>query len=283
VYSAARDNSMPASVFAARRRFASEKRCLSSAYVNLSGVCEKMSKGCVIFDFDGVIADTERLHMHAYNQTLAAHAGTIGGPLEIDPSSYFTRYIVYGDREGLWHMLRDNGRPHDDALIEQLAAAKHDTFETLISAGVEQALLPGVGPLLEWLEERNVPRAICSGARRSEILPLLDSFKLRHHFDVIVTIEDVRLGKPDPQGYNLAFDKLNLEYDAELDKTFSLVIEDSSGGIAAGKAAGLRVLGVANSLPLAELQRHATFAVESMQKLDRIQLSTWLGLTHHGH
>jgi beta-phosphoglucomutase len=242
-----------------------------------------MSKGCVIFDFDGVIADTERLHMHAYNEVLAAHADQIGGPLQVDPQSYYTRYIVYGDREGLWHMLRDNDRPLDNDLIEHLAHAKHEVFERMISAGAQSALLPGVAELLGWLEERNVPRAICSGARRSEILPMLESFKLRHHFDVIVTIEDVRLGKPDPQGYNLAFDKLNLEYDAELDKAFSLVIEDSAGGISAGKAAGLRVLGVANSLPLSELQRHATFAVESMEKVDRVQLAEWLGMAHEAN
>src|SRR6202008_4180925 len=121
--------------------------------------------------------------------------------------------------------------------------------------------LPGVRETLEWLEQHNVPRAICSGARREEILTLLDAFKLRHHFDVLVTIEDVRMGKPDPEGYNLAFDKLNLEYDAELEKEFSLVIEDSAGGCSAAKSANLRVLGVATSLPLEQLQRCATFAL----------------------
>jgi HAD superfamily hydrolase (TIGR01509 family) len=239
-----------------------------------------MSKGCVIFDFDGVIADTERLHLHAYNQVLAARAAEVGGPLAISPEAYFTRYIVYGDREAFWHVLRDNGRPHDAALVERLAAAKHDGFQTVVGNASDAGggLLPGVRELLEWLEQRQVPRAICSGARRQEILSLLDGFKLRHHFDVIVTIEDVRMGKPDPEGYNRAFDRLNLEYDAELDKESSLVIEDSAGGCAAGRAAGLRVLGVANSLPLSELERCATFAVASLQGLDHGVLAGWLGV-----
>ena len=92
--------------------------------------------------------------------------------------------------------------------------------------------------LLTWLEQNNVPRAICSGAHRQEILTLLEAFQLRHHFDVVVAIEDVTRGKPDPQPYNLAFDRLNLEYDAELERELSLVIEDSQGGCAAARPRG---------------------------------------------
>ena len=237
-----------------------------------------MSKGCIIFDFDGVIADTESLHLAAYNRALAQHAAVIGGPLEIATEAYFSRYIVFGDQEGLYHMLRDNGRPTDRELIGKIADAKHLLFEQGLGDFAEP--LPGVRDTLGWLEERNIPRAICSGARAGEIIMLLDAFQLRHHFDVLISIEDVTSGKPDPEGYNLAFDRLNLEYDAELDKNFSLVIEDSAGGCAAGRAAGLRVLGVANSLPLKELQRHATFTVESLALLDRNRLAEWLGISH---
>jgi beta-phosphoglucomutase len=236
-----------------------------------------MSKGCVIFDFDGVIADTESLHLAAYNQALAAHTGDIGGPLEIPASDYFSHYIVYGDHEALFHMLRQHGRPTDRPLVETLAATKHQLFQQRLNDFAQP--LPGVRELLTWLEQKNVPRAICSGARREEILMLLDGFKLRHHFDVVVAIEDVRLGKPEPDGYNLAFDRLILEYDAELDKAFSLVIEDSAGGCAAAKAAGIRVLGVATSLPLRELERYSTYAVENLEKLDRVVLAKWLGIS----
>lgn len=235
-----------------------------------------MPRGCVIFDFDGVIADTESLHLAAYNQTLARHESAIGGPLAIPPETYFRKYIVYGDKEGFFHILRDHARPHDPDLIATLCAAKHDLFQSSLHAFADP--LPGVRDTLAFLEAHNVPRAICSGAHKAEILQLLDAFQLRHHFDVIVAIEDVRLGKPDPAGYNLCFDKLNLEYDAELEKDHSLVIEDSAGGCAAGKAAGLRVLGVATSLPLAEVQRCATFAVHRLSELDHKTLAGWLKL-----
>ncbi|HVS71043.1 MAG TPA: HAD family phosphatase [Phycisphaerae bacterium] len=235
-----------------------------------------MPASCVIFDFDGVIADTESLHLAAYNRTLARHAADIGGPLEIPRPAYFGKYIVFGDTEAFFHMLRDHGRPTDPALIDRLAAAKHALFENSLTSGHPFEPLPGVRDTLAFLESHNVPRAICSGARRGEIIDLLDAFQLRHHFDVLVSIEDVRRGKPDPEGYNLAFDKLNLEYDAELEKEKSLVIEDSAGGCAAAQAAGLRVLAVATSLPLEEVRRCATFALPDLSHLTPAQLAEWL-------
>jgi beta-phosphoglucomutase len=235
-----------------------------------------MPKGCVIFDFDGVIADTERLHLGAYNHTLSAHAARIHGPLVITPEAYFMKYIVYGDREGFLNMLRDHHRPHDDATLLFLADAKHEFFEQKLHEFAEP--LPGVRDVLAFLEANRVPRAICSGARRGEIETLLAAFGLRHHFDILVTIEDVRYSKPDPEGYNLAFDKLNLEFDAELDKSCSLVIEDSAGGCAAAKAAGIPVLGVATSLPLEQVQRCADHAVQDLSHLDIATLARWLGL-----
>jgi HAD superfamily hydrolase (TIGR01509 family) len=122
-----------------------------------------------------------------------------------------------------------------------------------------------------------VPRAICSGARRDEILHLLNAFGLRSHFDAIVTIEDVRMGKPDPEGYNKAFEMLYKEYDGIPRKECSLIIEDSAGGCAAGRAAGIRVLGVATSLPLERLQGVADFAVPDLSHVSREDLKRWLG------
>src|SRR5262245_42292898 len=126
-----------------------------------------MSKGCVIFDFDGVIADTEALHLSAYNQALAKHAQEIGAKIVISHEHYFGKYIVYVDLEGFGHMLRDHGKQVDKALVAKLAITKHELFERRLGDFAEP--LPGVREMLAWLEERNVPRAICSGARRAEI------------------------------------------------------------------------------------------------------------------
>ncbi|MCL2647804.1 MAG: HAD family phosphatase [Phycisphaerales bacterium] len=239
-----------------------------------------MARSCVIFDFDGVIADTEAVHLAAYNATFRAFAAEIGGALVIAPAAYYGRYIVYGDHDALFHMLKDNDRSTDDRLIERLMQAKGKCAEEKLSDFAEP--LPGVRDLLAWLERNNVPRAICSGARKDEVLTLLEAFKLRHHFDVVITIEDVRHSKPEPEGYNKAFDFLNVKYDAALEKGSSLVIEDSEGGCAAGRAAGIRVLGVATSVSLERLRRCTDFAVENLAKLDHKVLAEWLGL-HQGN
>jgi beta-phosphoglucomutase len=234
-----------------------------------------MSESCVIFDFDGVIADTERLHLDAYNFALQAHAGRVGSEIFITPESYFTKYIVYGNREGFWHMLSDQGIAPAEELVDMLCDTKDEAFEDQLHDFSEP--MPGVRQVLELLEEWNIPRAICSGGRRDEIIPLLEAFRLRSHFDAIITIEDVRMGKPDPEGYNKAFEMLYEEYDGMPRKERSLVIEDSAGGCAAGRAAGIRVLGVATSLPLERLQGVADFAVPDLSHVSAADLKRWLG------
>ena len=235
-----------------------------------------MARGCVIFDFDGVIADTERLHLHAYNQTLAQHAAALGGTLAISTEEYFKKYIVYGNREGFYHMLRDAGLRHDEQMVATLCAAKDGLFVERLGEFADP--LPGVREVLSFLEARGVPRAICSGAGRHEIELLLEAFGVQGHFEVVVTIEDVRQGKPDPEGYNKTFALLAAKYDGTLEKGRSLVIEDSAGGCAAARAAGMRVLGVATSLSVAELQRCADFAVGDLGELDHEHLAGWWGV-----
>jgi beta-phosphoglucomutase len=232
--------------------------------------------GCVLFDFDGVIADTEHLHLQAYNQAFRQHAAALGRPLEIARDDYFGKYIVYGDREAILHMLSDAGLPHDDALLTALGQTKSHLFRDRLGDFAEP--LPGVRALLSWLESRRVPRAICSGAARHEIDMLLAAFRLRGHFEEIIAIEDVRRGKPDPEGYLLTFDRLNIRHDAALDKAHTLVIEDSIGGCSAARAAGLRVLGVATGLPLERLRQCADHAVADLTRIDHQQLAQWLGL-----
>lgn len=235
-----------------------------------------MPKGCVIFDFDGVIADTETLHLAAYNASFGRHAADIGGPFSMDAESYFSRYIAYGDREGFSRMLTDAGRPHGADLLERLCRTKGQLFEDHLGDFAEP--LPGVRQMLAHLEQRGVLRAICSGARRAEIMRLLGAFGLVEHFTTIVAIDDVRCGKPDPEGYNLAFERLYVAADGVLDKRHSLVIEDSAGGCAAARAAGIPVLAVATTSSLSVISRCADHAVENLLKLPLAQLDEWLGL-----
>jgi beta-phosphoglucomutase len=235
-----------------------------------------MSRGCVIFDFDGVTVNTECEHLAAYNGAFARHQDIVGGELRIAPEAYFRDYIAYGTYEAFAAMLRDAGRPTDGAVIATLCETKDRLFDRGLAVILEPML--GVERLLSFLEQKHVARAICSGARRAEIERLLVALRLLPHFPVIVAIEDVRRGKPDPEGYNQAFAKLSELVGEELSKAHSLVIEDSAGGCAAGRAAGIPVLGVATTLPLASVSRCADYSVETLDKLSFGDLAGWLGL-----
>jgi beta-phosphoglucomutase len=234
-----------------------------------------MSKSCVIFDFDGVIANTEDFHFAAYNHALGALKDQVGQNIQITPQQYFSRYIVYGTFEAFRNMLKDAGLTPSIGLLHQLGHEKDRVMDSHL--GELGAPLPGVVRLLDHLKERCIPCGICSGARRSEITMLLNSIGLQDRFPVIVAIEDVSMSKPDPEGYALVFQKLWEHSGAAVEKKCSLVIEDTSGGAAAARAAGLRVIGVATTCPVVDVRNWADFPVNDLAGLDLAQFDQWLG------
>ncbi len=236
-----------------------------------------MAKSCVIFDFDGVIANTEELHLAAYNQVLLAGSKAVGRVIQISSDRYYSRYIVFGNFEAFRLMLQDHGINPPKALVEKLCNLKDKIMDGRI--GQAPVAMPGVTELIKHLASRDVVCGICSGARRQEIEMLLKSFFLDRYFPVIVSIEDVRRSKPDPEGYTLAFDRLNIQCDGILDKQRSLVIEDTEGGAAAAHGAELRVLGIATTSTPESVRKWADFPFESLQQVPLTQLDQWLGLS----
>ncbi len=239
-----------------------------------------MGEPCVIFDFDGVIANTEELHLAAYNQVLLASAEAVGRVIHITPERYFSRYIVFGNYEGFRTMLQDQGIQPSAELLDQLCALKDKIMDGRL--GDAPAPMAGVAQMINYLVSREVACGICSGARRGEITTLLKAFALESFFPVIVSIEDVTRSKPDPQGYRLAFDRINALRDGNLDIASSLVIEDTEGGAAAAHGAKLRVLGVATTSSLESVRKWADFAFANLLDVPLRQLDQWIGLTAAG-
>ncbi len=234
-----------------------------------------MPHGCVIFDFDGVIANTEEIHLMAYNHALKELRSRLGKEIVITPERYFSRYIVYGTKEGFGLMLQDSDIPASPELVAELAAAKDRIMDRDI---VDHAgLLPGVRRLLDHLADHKVPTGICSGARRHEIQPLLAAFGIAAFFPVITAIEDVRHGKPDPEGYAKTLQLLNELDERNFPADNSLVIEDTNGGAIAAHAAGIRVLGVATNSPLERVRRWADFALSDLAQVDLAEFDSWIG------
>ena len=202
----------------------------------------------LIFDFDGVIADTEPLHFAGLHHTLKE----IG--IELSESEYYTDYLGYDDRGCILAALAANHRPADAATVVRLMRRKAEAY--LESVKDHQVIFPGV-PEFVRDAAATFPLAIASGALRHEIEYILDSAGLKSAFLHITSAEDVTRGKPDPQPFLLALKALQ-QRDPSLTSASCLVIEDSLPGIRGARAAGMKVLAVANTHTVQDLhEAHA--------------------------
>ena len=214
----------------------------------------------VVFDFDGVIADTERLHCDMFLKVLEPHR------ISFTWEEYIDRYMGCDDRDAFRKAFRLAGREDlDDRQLKKLVDDKSRRFLEAIRDGVQT--YPGVVPLIKTLHAAGIPLAICSGALRSDLAPILSRLGIACYFTLVVSAEDVRKGKPDPEGYVRAFRELSLSRRSKVTATGTcLAVEDTPDGIVAAKRAGLSVLAVTNSHPAAELSR-ADFVTDSLENV----------------
>ncbi len=188
----------------------------------------------IIFDFDGVIANSEPLHHRAFEETLAPEN------LVMPWKDYVGTYIGYDDRGAFRLRYKNSGRKLDDAKLAELIEKKAEAFQHLLQVtGVRP--YPGVLDLIARARAKGLPVGLCTGALRSDITPILASLNIADSFACIVTAEDVSAGKPDPAGYVLAVRQLGIS------ARTSIAIEDTPAGIEAAKGAGLKVVAVTNS------------------------------------
>jgi beta-phosphoglucomutase len=208
-----------------------------------------MDYQAVFFDFDGVLADSERLHCRAFQDILKEE----GQPFSSE--EYFARYIHFDDRSLFCALSADRGLGWDEARASALAAGKARRYLELLQDG--DIIYPGVEALIPRLAAR-VPLGLCSMAAREEIEPLLRRAELWRFFTVVVTAADVRRSKPDPEPYLTCLARLNearrARGEAALLPRQCLVVEDTRGGVKAGKAAGMTVAAVTHSYTAAELR-----------------------------
>ena len=210
----------------------------------------------VIFDFDGVIVNSEPLHFHAFNEVLHAEH------IDLSEDEYYRELIGFDDRGAFKHIFEKHGRALDPKTFLRVMTRKSEAMMELIQQRRYNAL-PGVEELVRGLW-RHYPLAICSGALREEIEAMLEGISLRDCFRAIVAAEDVTVGKPDPQGYLMTMNLLGAKLDPPLRPEDCLIIEDAPTVIRSVKAVGFKTLAVATSYPLAKLD-HADYAVPDLK------------------
>jgi len=220
----------------------------------------------VIFDFDGVITDSEILHLRAFNQSLAPYG------IEITKNDYYTTYLGFNDNDCYRLLIEKGLLKTDKQQVASLIEQKKHIFEQL--AQTEGKMIEGVRDFLTMLEENNIPMAICSGSLLTEVEMVLDEARLRHLFEVIVSGEQVKKGKPNPEGFLLSLQRLNENRENPITANQCIVIEDSHWGLEAAKAAGMHTIAVTNSydaeqLSLAEkiVARLSELSIGDLQQL----------------
>ncbi len=215
----------------------------------------------IIFDFDGIIVDSEPL-IFRLTQEMAAREGWA-----VSEEEYFRDYLALDDRGIVEHLYASHGRPVDTARRDELVAWKAQRYQEVIREG-----LPPVPGAVEFVNEAALryPLAIASGSLRGEIHHLLTKLGLREKFAVLATADDCERCKPDPEIYLLALCRLRALpgfRDQPLQLEECLAIEDAPLGVIAAQAAGFKCLAVAHSRPVAELQ-HADWVAPEFAEVN---------------
>lgn len=196
----------------------------------------------IFFDFNGVIIDDERLHLRAYREVLQTHN------VELNDDDYF-KCLGMDDVAFTRAAFARAGREVDDETTRAIIDREHELHRSIIEAEVPFA--PGV---ITFVKEasREFDLSMVSMAELSEIEHVLAPANLLQHFTVIVTAEPGLSHKPAPDCYRRALELLNAKRRADrklpLLPSECLVIEDAPPGVQAGRAAGMRTLGVTNTV-----------------------------------
>jgi beta-phosphoglucomutase len=211
----------------------------------------------IIFDFDGVIADSERLHLRAYQDVLAP----LG--LDLPDADYYATYLGYDDRGTFRVFAEARGLHWTPAQVDRLIDAKKTRYEQLAAEGA--MLFPGAAGFIRQAAAA-VPIGIASGALTSEIEEILDKAELRGCFTAIVGADQTARSKPSPDPYLEAFHRISGAGHA-VTPSRTVAIEDSRWGLVSADTAKLRLVAVTNTYNAAELAPFAELIVDGLHDL----------------
>ena len=192
----------------------------------------------IVFDFDGVLANSEPLHLRAY-QAVLADLGIV-----LDREEYYTHYLGFDDVTAFRVISERRGRRWSDADIAEILERKTVVFDDIVTSS--DVLYPEAVPCVRRLAE-SMPLGIASGALRHEIVAILRGADLEGCFQFIVAAGETAASKPAPDPYRRA---------AELHGVPAgqcVAIEDSRWGIESAKGAGLRCVGITQTYSAAGL------------------------------
>jgi HAD superfamily hydrolase (TIGR01509 family) len=211
----------------------------------------------IVFDFDGVIANSEPLHYLGFRDVLDAES------VALTEDVYYAELLGYDDVGVFRAVAATHGRPWTPAKIASLVERKAQRLEQLERE--VSVLFPGAADAIRRAASV-VPVAIASGALGAEIRRVVDREQLTPLFTAIVAAEDTPRSKPSPDPYLRALALLSASAGADLRAADCLAIEDSHWGLESARAAGLRTVGVATTYRADTLE--ADLTIPSLSALD---------------
>jgi len=211
----------------------------------------------VIFDVDGVLVDSYQAHMISWQKT----AAEIGQMMTEEQFAATFGQVSARIIRQLW------GANISEQQVEQIDQRKEQMYRRIIVE--DMPTVPGVPGLLQNLSGAGAKMAIGSSGPPENVDVVLNALDIRRYFHVIVSRDDVTSGKPDPQVFLIAAEKLAIPTDR------CVVIEDALHGIEAAHRAGMKVVAVATSHPAEKLQ-HAEMVLPDLRNLSAEKLLTIL-------
>jgi beta-phosphoglucomutase-like phosphatase (HAD superfamily) len=205
----------------------------------------------IVFDFDGVLADSEPLHLRVYQELLEPEG------IHLDHATYCAKYLGFDDEGVFQQVAKDYGLLLGDEEIELLIENKAHRFEKLVSSG--NVLYPGAGGCVARMAAA-WPIGIASGALRAEIELMLRGAGLLDRFRFIVSSGETEHTKPAPDPYLRAAELHGVPAAA------CVAIEDSHWGLQSARAAGMRTIAITHTYPRASLTE-ADVIVDSLDEL----------------
>jgi beta-phosphoglucomutase len=219
-----------------------------------------MALRAAVFDFDGVIVDSEPLHFRSLREALLSEQ------IEISHEEYLDHLLAHDDRSAIRLAFERRGEPPDAERLARVERVKIARFAELIP---EVSVFPGAREVIGELAA-GLPLAIASGARHEEIEAILAGIGLRDAFAAVVGAEDAARTKPDPAPYLEAARQLVGRVPG-LVPAECVAFEDSVPGVMSALGAGMKVVGVAHSYPAQKL-RSAHRVIGSLTALEPASL-----------
>ncbi len=184
----------------------------------------------VIFDMDGVISDTQMLNAQVESELLAEY------DIHMTAEKITARYSGVRTRDFFDDLLSAQPKPYD---VDELMQRKLDTMTALAQKSVPA--IDGAVELIQMLHKQGLPLAVASASKMPYIETVLSALNVCNYFSVVVSTDMVEKGKPDPQIFLLAADKLGVE------PQMCLVIEDAVSGMEAARRANMKCIGLVSN------------------------------------